>query len=295
MLSLPLTLRCLIVGCLLALTANAQKRQIIETSACAITDQITRTATVREQPVSINTDVLQNTTFYPIPDHAITVTNAPTSFDMITTFSWTEYDTRPAQETNPFAQSTTMQYSYTTSESATSAQVTPAANPMDAYYVMLLSFGAMAGRVNPKRQSGQQYVAANGTITNDCTTAPIYTITNGVLTAIFDQITYTYSTTAGVPYAAFVPSTTPGPITGAFAVGQAGNLIWFNSAFDGGYAAFCSSTNGTIFAVFQANAQPDGCYFVSLTLFTASSCAGLKLSTITGPTGVRTYYKPLDI
>lgn len=44
---------------------------------------------VYEQPVSINTDVLSNITFYPFFPIAVTVSNAPTSFDGITTFTWT--------------------------------------------------------------------------------------------------------------------------------------------------------------------------------------------------------------
>lgn len=46
--------------------------------------------TVHEQIVSINTEVLSNTTFYPVPEVAVTITNAPTSLDGITTFRWTE-------------------------------------------------------------------------------------------------------------------------------------------------------------------------------------------------------------
>jgi hypothetical protein len=57
-----------------------------------------------------------------------------------------------------------------------------------------------------KRQSGSYWVNANGTITNDCTSSPIYTIRDGVLTANVNGVIYTYSTSSGVSFAQFVPS-----------------------------------------------------------------------------------------
>lgn len=128
-------------------------------------------------------------------------------------------------------------------------------------------------------------MSAFGTITNDCTTSPIYAITNGVLTATSNGTTYTYSTEAGVPYAQFAPTTIPGAITTQFTTGGGGTLTWWNSAFFNGQASFCATQNGTVFAMFQDNAQPEGCLYIQLSLFAASSCQGLILSTITGPTG----------
>lgn len=49
--------------------------------------------TVYEQVVSINTEVLTNTTFFPIPEVAVTVSNAPTSINGVTTFHWTKTQT----------------------------------------------------------------------------------------------------------------------------------------------------------------------------------------------------------
>lgn len=128
------------------------------------------------------------------------------------------------------------------------------------------------------------YVSAAGTTTNDCTTSPIYSIANGVLSAIVNGTTYTYSTSPGVPYAQFVPSTIPGTITTAFSIGMGGALSWQNAAFSNGQASFCTMSNGTIYAVFQATA-PDGCLYIQLSLFSVSSCQNLQLSTITGPPG----------
>ena len=88
MLSLATPLRSLVIGLLLGypLALHAQSQN----SACLIAERFQQTYTVREQAVSINTEVRSNTTFYPIPEGAVTITNAPTSIDTITTFRWTE-------------------------------------------------------------------------------------------------------------------------------------------------------------------------------------------------------------
>lgn len=168
---------------------------------------------VYKQAVSINTDVLYNTTFYPLPDAAITVTNAPTSYSGITTLQWTStfsgYDTGP---------STPVDHSTAPSPSPTQAEDT---------FVLV----AMRAQPNYKRQSGSFFVSSEGTITNDCTTAPIYTTRNGVLTATVKGVVYTYSTSAGVTFAPFLPSTVPGSITTAFTIGANAVLQWQNEAF----------------------------------------------------------------
>ena len=124
-----------------------------------------------------------------------------------------------------------------------------------------------------------------GSVTNDCTSSPIYSINAGKLTATVNRTMYTYSTSPGVPYAQFVPATIPGSITTTFALGGGGVLNWLNDGFYNGQASFCTLNNGTIFAVFQQDSQPPGCLFIQLTLFSVSSCQALALSTITGPTG----------
>ena len=59
--------------------------------ACQISQPLNY-GTVHEQVISINTNVLFNTTFFPIANVGITIGNAPTSLDGITTFHWTEKD-----------------------------------------------------------------------------------------------------------------------------------------------------------------------------------------------------------
>jgi len=222
---------------------------------------------VYEQAVSINTDVLYNTTFYPLPEAAITVTNAPTSYSGVTTLQWTstilEDDTGPS---NLVTHSTA-----------------PLASPTQAQDTFVLV--AMRARQVEKRQSGSYFVSSEGTITNDCTTAPIYTARNGVLTASVGGVVYTYSTSTGVSFAPFVPSTLPGSITTSFTIGANAVLQWHNDAFHNGQADFCAVQNGTIYAVFAQDAQPSGCFFISLSLFDVSSCQAISLATITGPPG----------
>jgi len=108
---------------------------------------------VHEQAVSVNTDVLLNTTFNPFPEVAVTISNAPTSLDGITTFTWTQtktYARYPPSMT-----------------SSSSVQTTTTAS--DTSYVLLVR----DQKPNHKRQSGSYYVSADGVITNDCTTTPV--------------------------------------------------------------------------------------------------------------------------
>lgn len=112
---------------------------------------------VYEQPVSINTDVLFNTTFYPLPEAAITVTNAPTSYNGVTTLQWTS--TFSIDKIAP-------------SSLQAIRSTAPSPSPTQAQDTFVL---VAVRNKNQKRQSGSFFVNSNGTITNDCTTAPIYT------------------------------------------------------------------------------------------------------------------------
>lgn len=195
---------------------------------------------VYEQAVSINTDVLYNTTFYPFPEAAIAVTNAPTSYSGVTTLQWTS----------------TILEDDTGSSNRVTRSGGPSPSPTQAQDTFVLV--AMRARQVEKRQSGSYFVSSEGTITNDCTTAPIYTARNGVLTATVNGVVYTYSTSTGARFAPFVPSTIPGSITTAFTIGANAVLQWQNEAFYNGQANFCAVQNGTIYAVFAQDAQPQG-------------------------------------
>lgn len=245
-----------------------------------------------EDAVSTSTEMPWNTTFYAEPAVAVTGNNAPTSLDMITTYHWTKpgsYDT-----------SQQLPSSATSLASLASTMVTSATVPQDSTYVLGVMNIRPVGKLR-KRQSGsvcmskkslaqpanpgQIYMNAAGAITNDCTASPIYAISNGRLTAIANGTVYSYSTSPDVPYAMFVPSVVPGSIATTFNIGGGGALVWYNNAFYNGQAAFCALSNGTVYAVFQLDVQPDGCMYIQLNMFSASSCQGLRLSTITGPTG----------
>jgi hypothetical protein len=220
----------------------------------------TSQSVVYQQVVSVNTFVQSNTTFFPVSEaQAITVTDAPTSFDLITTLSWTK--TLP----------------YTASNSTMASLAAPTTT--DSTFILFVRSDT---RLHQKRQSGF-YMNANGTISNDCSSAPIYTIKNGVLTATMSNVIYYYSTNPGVAYAQFVPSQTPGSITTSFTATGGGQLSWFNSQFYNGQAQFCSLSNGTVYAVFQQDSAPSGCMYIQLSLFSVSSCAALAMSS--GPSG----------
>lgn len=261
-------LRCLVY----TTCAMLLGRQTTAQSACP---SVRTLGTVYEQAVMINTDVLTNTTLYPIPEVAVTISNAPTSINGITTFHWTK---------------TQIDLDPVTIVSRTSSVLS--ATPTIALNEFVLMIQSNVQRTHDKRkihgekrQSGTYYVNGNGEMTNDCTAAPVYSIKDGVLTSTVNGTVYTYSTSPGVPYAQFIPNTIPGSITTTFALGPGGVLNWLHEGFHNGQASFCTIANGTVYAVFQQDAQPEGCLFIALSLFSVSSCQALAMSTITGPTG----------
>lgn len=223
-------------------------------AACNIHGPVSQ-GVVYQQAVSVNTFVQTNTTFIPHPEaQAITVTDAPTSIDLITTLSWTKT------------------ISYTASApTVVSAAISTAT---DSSFILFIRSDT---RLHQKRQNGF-YMNANGTVSNDCSSAPTYSITNGVLTATINSVVYYYSTIPGVKYAPFVPSQTPESINTTFSATSNGQLSWFNSQFYNGQASFCSLNNGTVYAVFQQDAAPSGCMFIQLSLYSVSSCASLAMS-----------------
>ncbi|KAI4721021.1 hypothetical protein E4T48_02637 [Aureobasidium sp. EXF-10727] len=243
--------------CLFTLLSNFTKAQ----NACNIYRPASQ-AVVYQQAVSVNTFVQSNTTFFPIPEASpITVTDAPTSFDLITTLSWTR--TLPS----------------TASTSTLASVMVPTTT--DSTFILFVRSDT---RVHQKRQSGL-YMNANGTVSNDCASAPIYSINSGVLTATINNVVYYYTTSPGVSYAPFVPSQTPGTIKTSFSATSNGQLSWFNPQFYNGQAQFCSLSNGTVYAVFQQDSAPSGCMYIQLSLFSTSSCAALAMSS--GPREVK--------
>ncbi|KAK3065702.1 hypothetical protein LTR53_018124, partial [Teratosphaeriaceae sp. CCFEE 6253] len=206
-------------------------RQALAQQACLAMSQASqRQQTVYEQAVSINTYVQTNTTFFPIPQVGITVNNAPTSLDGVTTFRYTE-----TQTTMKAAGISSLPLAATTTPKVA----------LDSYVLLVRWNPGNQDRrkIHSKRQSGNFYVSADGTISNDCTTSPIYTVSGGVLTASVQGTIYTYSTSPGVQFEQFAPSTIPGSIKTTFSLGSGGSLNWQNGNFYNGQAAFCSLQN----------------------------------------------------
>lgn len=203
-------------------------------SACLIDQRVRQPQTVVGQAISVNIEITYNTTSRPMPDYAITVTNALSSINRLTTLRWTQ-------------PSLTTSYRYIGS-SPNLATVTEAASPPTSASAFVLII--TEHKRNRKRQSVTYYVGTNGAITNNCTTGPTYSVNNGVLTAADGSMVYTYSSFPGVPHAVSQPSTIPGPITTAFALGGNVLLSWTNDALYNGAASFCTLQNGAIYAVF---------------------------------------------
>lgn len=247
--------------------------------SCPVIDSI---STVHEQAVSINTDVLTNTTFYPIPQVALTISNAPTSLDTLTTLTWTETTAAVRSETPQQAVSmntdlliystfsSTPQDGLTISDAPTSLQLpttftwtestaaVSSATPLPSQFVLAQH------QYNRKRQSGSSFVSPDGTLTSDCENAVQYSIVDGQLLANTSQGTvYYFSTSPGVPYAPFIPTTVPGNISTTFRITTAFTLSWRNTQFYNREASFCS-VNDTVYAVFQPDVYPDGCFFAPL-------------------------------
>lgn len=208
--------------------------------------------TTYQQVVSINTDVLKDGTFAPVPGHEVTATNAPTSIDTPTTLSWTTSFTSGLPS------------------AAAPAPLNVTDNSLDAASTFYLITTPKFAR--QKRQSGFSYVGTNGATTGSCIDAPTYSLINGQLYAFQGGVTYQYSSTPGVAYTKFVPTTQPGLITTQFSFSSGTYLSWTNNLFFNGEAQFCSTVDGTVYAVFQENGQPTGCFYIALSLFSNADC-----------------------
>ncbi|OQO07158.1 hypothetical protein B0A48_07726 [Cryoendolithus antarcticus] len=225
---------------------------------------------VYEQAVSIDTLVTSNTTFFPLAQAGVTVTNAPTSISGITTLQWTSAPALLTMPSSILSTSATQVSRYSPS---------PTTNPDDVTFVMLVR----NDKDHQKRQSGNFYMSGNGTITQDCTNTPVYTTRNGVLTATVGGVVYTYSTSSGLTFQQFIPSTIPGSITTMFSIQRDGTLSWLNDAFFNGQANFCALRNGIVYSIFVDGGAPDGCLFIQLSLFSVASCQAASYNTVPGP------------
>lgn len=269
--------RCLLITSTLV---QCWRQAQAQSSACPDVPRVI----VYEQAVSINTDVLYNTTFYPVPQYPYTVSNAPTSINELTTLQWTSVEIPPStSQSIPITQLPSTLQSITTSvlNQTLTASLTTSTVPQPTESTFLL--GGITLHLQ-KRQQNYNYITGNGTMTSDCTSAVVYSLNNGQLSVnVSGQVSY-FSTSPGVATQPFAPSALQGSITNTFSIQHYQDkqvLSWENNAFYNNEAYFCSLDNGTVYAVFQQSAQPDGCFYFRLVLYSAVTCQGV----VPGPSG----------
>ncbi|MCJ1293199.1 hypothetical protein MMC34_004752 [Xylographa carneopallida] len=149
---------------------------------CRNNYRVVTTVLIYENPIYINTDVLTNTTFEVNPEMTITVDNAPTSFDITTT--------------------------YTSKASNVDTVYVSPAHPTSlvkgAPFTLLI---AGLSKFHQRRQtSGGTYLGFNGTLTTSCSTASTYTLSNGQLYEQTNDSTLEFSAARGIGYESFVPT-----------------------------------------------------------------------------------------
>ena len=214
---------------------------------------------VMKHTIHIITSVPHDTTFQVNTGLTITVNNAPTSLDFLTTyFSRT---TAIRTMTRSVARFIDLQITFWPWHSQ---------NPSDFSMSAANSFTLMivASELSPKRrrQAGA-FMSYTGRATSSCAQAGILTLANNQLWVTFSNGTIAqFSANTGDTYDYFTPSITPGDITTTFSLSNTGSLLWTNSNFFNGNALFCVLPSGVIVAVFQQGAQPSSCIFIDLTI-----------------------------
>ncbi|MCJ1436667.1 hypothetical protein MMC27_006048 [Xylographa pallens] len=216
--------------------------------ACRNNYRVVTTVLIYENPVYINTDVLSNTTFEVNPGLTITVDNAPTSFDITTTYTSKVSSVDTVYASPPH----------------------PTSIIKGAPFTLLI-----AGRSRSyirRQNSGGTYLGFNGTLTTSCSSASTYILSNGQLYEQTNGTTLEFSAARNIGYEYFVPTASPASITTTFSLGEGGSLQWINDDFFNGNALFCALSDGSIIAVFLQNAEPSGCDFIDITIGDIASC-----------------------
>ncbi|MCJ1397517.1 hypothetical protein MMC11_000711 [Xylographa trunciseda] len=240
---------------------KAELRSIPALDACRNKYRVVTTVLIYENPVYINTDVLSNTTFRINTGLTITVDNAPTSFDLTTTYTskFSTVDTVYASPAHPTSLNRGLPFT-------------------------LLIAGLAKSHLR-RQNSGGSYLGSNGTVTTSCSSASTYTLSNGQLYEQINGVTLEFSAESGIGYEYFIPSSSPASITTTFSLGEGGSLQWINDDFFNGNALFCALSNGSIIAVFVQNSEPSGCDFVDITIGDVSGCVAAQAGP-SGPQGV---------
>ncbi|MCJ1392320.1 hypothetical protein MMC18_005187 [Xylographa bjoerkii] len=217
-------------------------------NACRNNYRVVTTVLIYENPVYINTEVLSNTTFEVNPGLTVTVDNAPTSFDITTTYT----------------------SKLSSVDTAYASPVLPTSFSRGTLFTLLVA-GLRKSHFR-RQSSGGTYLGFNGTLTSSCSSASTYTLSNGQLYEQVNGATLEFSAANGIGYEYFIPSSVPAAITTSFSLGEGGLLQWINPDFFNGNALFCAFSNGSIIAVFSQDAEPSGCDFIDITIGDISSC-----------------------
>lgn len=212
---------------------------------------------VVKHTVHIITSVPHNTTFQVNTDLTVTVDDAPTSLDFLTTY----FHTSTAIETrNGISSHVTAQYGAGS-------------------FTLIIVASELSLSPKRKRQAGA-FMSYTGRATSSCSQASILTLANNQLWMTYSNGTVAqFSARTGDAYDYFAPSTNPGDITTTFSLSNTGTLLWTSPSFFNGNALFCVLPSGVLVAVFQQGAQPLACVFIDLTVAELASC----VVTSTGP------------
>ncbi len=150
---------------------------------------------------------------------------------------------------------------------ATRPQPLSTFHEVDSYSFVLNIFVPEVKNINRRQTVGGGFINGQGTSTDSCANAVVYTLVNGQLFANASSGTTQFGTDANVNFTTFTPQANPGAITSTFAVDSSNNLIWNNVAFYNNFAQWCVRSDNSIFAVFVApSLAPSDCIFVELSL-----------------------------
>ncbi|KKY23444.1 hypothetical protein UCRPC4_g02892 [Phaeomoniella chlamydospora] len=210
--------------------------------------------TAVEYPIYISTYVADATIININNNINITIDYAPTTINTIITGTSTVFNTVTATVT-------------------TTAVPSPTATTVDEPIIL----GINANIAKNKRQNAfSGFLGAAADVVDSCTEAQTLTLNGGSLyTTSGEQFSASVDDTS----VSFEASTTVGSIYTTF--GLLDGFVWVNSAFVGGEAIFCVTTEGSVAAGFEG-VTPAGCTAIGLTALLASSCSGNSTSSASG-------------
>jgi hypothetical protein len=140
-------------------------------------------------------------------------------------------------------------------------------NQVDSYSFVLNIFGPEVKNIYRRQTSGGTFVNGQGTSTDTCSNAVVYTLVNGQLFANASSGTTQFGSNSTDAYTVFTPRLYPAKISGTFAVDSQNNLIWNNASFYNSFAQWCVRSDNSIVAVFVApSLAPSDCVFVLLNM-----------------------------